>query len=525
MASTVEKGPKDHILQTPIWIKVIRGFQFLLAIIILALTARIVQGAYWDEPGLALATSILTWVIVAYALLTEMVAILHQGYHIFAVLALDGFMMILWLATFAAVAANRAQFRYSVSVSQCYDDGGLIDAVTCFRKRQENVILFESGQDMYSAVAGLGALVWLLFITTFAWTLVNYLRGRKEGRFPFTTASTTTPSTTENAYQMEPKVEQQPAGGPVQPQYPQSQYSEQYQGPPQEHYPQGQHLSQYSYQHSVSPQQQQGPYPPPPQPYAPAEGQQQYTQYPPQPYQQTSHTHTTSESHVVSPMQSQDLSHLSHQSELMGPEHGAAHTTASAAKTPSKPPRRTKRPALAAAWTSALAIVKYQSMAAMAAKAPDAASNGLSMPSPNPLPLSASQEAQVRDVYHARVRRICAEEIKAFAACAVGRTFTVAFACKDQHRAMNNCMKVHATREEHDAARQEWFSMRQERQRKREQKARMAAAQEEFMREWWDLPEDVRLSRKKSMEEQRREERIGGMPAANRPHIGESKER
>lgn len=90
---------------------------------------------------------------------------------------------------------------------------------------------------------------------------------------------------------------------------------------------------------------------------------------------------------------------------------------------------------------------------------------------------------------------------------------------------MNNCMKVHATREEHDAARQEWFSMRQERQRKREQKARMAAAQEEFMREWWDLPEDVRLSRKKSMEEQRREERIGGMPAANRPHIGERKER
>lgn len=56
MASTVEKGPRDHILQTPLWIKVVRLFQFLLAIIILALAARIVQGAYWDEPGLALAT-------------------------------------------------------------------------------------------------------------------------------------------------------------------------------------------------------------------------------------------------------------------------------------------------------------------------------------------------------------------------------------------------------------------------------------------------------------------------------------
>lgn len=104
--------------------------------------------------------SIITWVIVAYGLLTEIIVILHQGYHIFAVLALDGLMVILWLATFAAVAANRAQFRHPVSVSQCHDDGSLIDAVTCFRKRQENVILFESGQDAYSAVAGLGALVW-----------------------------------------------------------------------------------------------------------------------------------------------------------------------------------------------------------------------------------------------------------------------------------------------------------------------------------------------------------------------------
>jgi COX assembly mitochondrial protein 1 len=36
----------------------------------------------------------------------------------------------------------------------------------------------------------------------------------------------------------------------------------------------------------------------------------------------------------------------------------------------------------------------------------------LPMPSPNPLPLSAAQEAQVREVYHARVRGYCAAEIK-----------------------------------------------------------------------------------------------------------------
>lgn len=76
---------------------------------------------------------------------------------------------------------------------------------------------------------------------------------------------------------------------------------------------------------------------------------------------------------------------------------------------------------------------------------------------------------------------------------------------------MNNCMKLHATPAEHDAAREEWFAMRLERQRQREQHRKVAAAQEEFMREWWGLPEDVRLSKQKEMEQ--KAERIGGMPA------------
>lgn len=54
-------------------------------------------------------------------------------------------------------------------------------------------------------------------------------------------------------------------------------------------------------------------------------------------------------------------------------------------------------------------------MAAMAAPAPPAGSPAqetLSVPSRNPLPLSASQEAQVRDIYYARVRKACSDEIK-----------------------------------------------------------------------------------------------------------------
>ncbi|KAF7537363.1 hypothetical protein G7Z17_g12859 [Cylindrodendrum hubeiense] len=151
-------------------------------------------------------------------------------------------------------------------------------------------------------------------------------------------------------------------------------------------------------------------------------------------------------------------------------------------------------------------------MAAMAAQNPPAEREKLGVPSRNPLPLSASQEAQVRDIYYQRVRSQCAEEIKAFAACALGRTFTVSFVCRPEHRVMNNCMKLHATQDEHDAARVEWFSMRLERRRERERKNKMAAAQEEFMREWWGLPEHVRLSRQKEME--KRGERIPIQPPA-----------
>lgn len=87
---------------------------------------------------------------------------------------------------------------------------------------------------------------------------------------------------------------------------------------------------------------------------------------------------------------------------------------------------------------------------------------------------------------------------------------------------MNGCMKLHATQDEHDAAREEWFAMRMERQRLREAKSKVAAAQEEFMHDWWGLPEDVRLSRAREAENKGTAlpERVGGMPAKDRPLDG-----
>jgi hypothetical protein len=49
---------------------------------------------------------------------------------------------------------------------------------------------------------------------------------------------------------------------------------------------------------------------------------------------------------------------------------------------------------------------------ALAAMASNDAPQRLGVPSRNPLPLSASQESQVRDIYYARVRNLCSDEIK-----------------------------------------------------------------------------------------------------------------
>ncbi|KAH8899397.1 hypothetical protein GQ53DRAFT_741519 [Thozetella sp. PMI_491] len=161
----------------------------------------------------------------------------------------------------------------------------------------------------------------------------------------------------------------------------------------------------------------------------------------------------------------------------------------------------------------------------MAADAPPGGASGsserLPMPSRNPIPLSASQEAQVRDVFYARVRRQCAEEIKAFADCALNHTFTVTFACRDQQRVMNACMKAHATPAEQDAAREEWFAGRLERQREREKKTRRKLEQEKFVREWWGMPEMDADKVKREMDKLQRGERVGGFASKDRKGLAD----
>ncbi|KAL6837784.1 hypothetical protein V8C40DRAFT_279468 [Trichoderma camerunense] len=261
------ENESGHVLVSPLWVFICRIFQVLISLVILALAARLMHDAYLDEEGLALAIAIITWLVCLYVILSEKLPTLNEFYHVVAVIVLDGVMMILWLATFAAVAAKRAQFKFNVRVDGCFDDGSLFNSKTCYKKRdfvkKRDVILFKSGGDMLSAIAGLGA-------------LVCFLQGRKAGRFLFDNESAPV-----QTIAMEPKQDQQaqqqqtliPPQGVAQPNA---------QSPPQGQYPQDQYPPQTTspYPPAQSPYQPSTAYSPPPQ------EPQAYNQYPPQQYQQ-----------------------------------------------------------------------------------------------------------------------------------------------------------------------------------------------------------------------------------------------
>lgn len=106
-------------------------------------------------------------VIVTYALVSEKAPNCRNAYNIWAVLALDLFMAILWLSSMGANAATRAAFTVSVH-ADCYDDGSTINAGHCVVSKRsewlskrvavEDAVSGPTGLAEMSAVAGLSAL-------------------------------------------------------------------------------------------------------------------------------------------------------------------------------------------------------------------------------------------------------------------------------------------------------------------------------------------------------------------------------
>jgi len=120
-----------------------------------------------------------------------------------------------------------------------------------------------------------------------------------------------------------------------------------------------------------------------------------------------------------------------------------------------------------------------------------------------------------------RLLKLCALE---FADCALGRTFTAPFKCRQQNRAMNNCMITHATQTEQDAAREEWFATRLKRQREREAKEARRIEQERFHKEWWGLPIEDREG-DKGRDIMKKAERVGGFPKRDEGQLSKDRHR
>lgn len=84
--------------------------------------------------------------------------------------------------------------------------------------------------------------------------------------------------------------------------------------------------------------------------------------------------------------------------------------------------------------------------------------------------------------------------LPAFAECARNRTFTTTWVCRDQRLAMNSCMLAHASPEEEDRAREEWFAGREARRRQREeQEASVERRREQVIRMMREDDERKRL--------------------------------
>ncbi|KAI1304366.1 hypothetical protein F5Y03DRAFT_395577 [Xylaria venustula] len=162
---SVKKG--EVVISTPRWFIGLRIAQIVISLVILALAAFFIHGYYADALGIAIASSILTWIIALYAILTEHSAGCRSGYNTWAVLSLDFFMIILWLASLGANAAFRSTFVVPVD-ADCYSDGSAINSGHCDIYKR-GAVATPTGLAVLSSVAGVSAVPLILFVITFAY--------------------------------------------------------------------------------------------------------------------------------------------------------------------------------------------------------------------------------------------------------------------------------------------------------------------------------------------------------------------
>jgi hypothetical protein len=159
-----------YVQKTPTWVVVVRGFQVAFSFIILAMCGYLIHGKAMDANVFALVVCLMTWIVVGYVLVTEKVPSANGAYNIWAVIALDALMTIFWLASMGANAAQRTSFKYDVDIEYCYNDGSAVSSNHCVVSKRDlakrAAVSGPVGLAVMSAIAGLSAIVMLLFIAT-----------------------------------------------------------------------------------------------------------------------------------------------------------------------------------------------------------------------------------------------------------------------------------------------------------------------------------------------------------------------
>ncbi|ERS96227.1 uncharacterized protein SPSK_01830 [Sporothrix schenckii 1099-18] len=158
----------------PVPFLVARGFQILLSFIIMVMAGMLMHGLVLGPYAFALVCGLFTIIIAVYVIVTEKVVGARAAYNYWAVLSLDLLMVVFWLSSMGANAALRGTFRYSTS-AECYDDGSTFNANTCYTSRRRDprtkrsAVAGKVALAEISAIAGLSALLMLLFVATFAY--------------------------------------------------------------------------------------------------------------------------------------------------------------------------------------------------------------------------------------------------------------------------------------------------------------------------------------------------------------------
>lgn len=106
--------------------------------------------------------------MVAYVLLTHFIAPLKKLYHLYAIIALDGFLVIMWLCAWALSAARAAQLQKAQNAYEGLFDFDFGDSDDWFsvkrsiegRGIEKRALEFDTLKGLLGACAGLGALIW-----------------------------------------------------------------------------------------------------------------------------------------------------------------------------------------------------------------------------------------------------------------------------------------------------------------------------------------------------------------------------